>query len=238
LSDPLRIVIGFDRKEVAAYHTLCNSILNLSSKPLQFTPLYLPTLEADNLMWREREERQSTDFSFSRFLSPHLVDYKGKVLFLDCDMIIRGDISELFGYLDSSHAIAVCKHDFTPTSDTKFGGLATQSAYPRKLWSAVMLFNCSNQQVKNLTPKVVNMASGKYLHQFEWLRHESWIGEIPEEWHFIPGHSDKRIDINYAKLIHYTEQAPWWPNYPDKGSEAEKIWLNEHANIVCKEVLK
>ena len=33
---------------------------------------------------------------------------------------------------------------------------AVQSAYPRKNWSSLMLFNCAHPSVRSLTPELVN----------------------------------------------------------------------------------
>jgi hypothetical protein len=232
MSDPLRIVIGYDRQEVPAFHTLCNSILERSSRPVQITPLYLPMLETDGLMWRK--DKGSTDFAFSRFLAPYMVGYRGNVLFLDCDMVVLGDVAELFECIESCYSVAVCKHDYTPKAGTKFGG-NVQTAYPCKLWSAVMLFNCASQKVKNLTPRAVNEMSGADLHQFAWAGGDLRIGEIPEEWHWLPNHSAGKAED--AKLIHFTEWGPWHEGYPDKGSVPERIWLQEHAKIISRGVL-
>lgn len=224
----LRVFIGFDRNEVAAYHTLCNSILRNSSKVIQFTPLYLPSLIDAGLYWRK--DQGATDFSFSRFLVPYLAGYKGEpVLFMDCDMVLTpgSDIADLFTYIDPTHhAVSVCKHDYRPTNTTKFKGNA-QRAYPRKLWSAVMLINPANQRVKNLTPKYINEASGAELHQFDWIGHESRIGEIPETWHYIPNHS--KSPIKDAKCIHYTEGGPWFTDYRD--CQAASLWISEHEQM-------
>lgn len=231
---PLQIVIGYDAREIPAFHACVESILQNTDSAVSITPLYLPTLEKMGLMWRQ--DRGATDFSFSRFLAPYLVGYKGKVLFMDCDMIVRGDIKEVFDSLPIDKCAAVVKHSWIPKDKIKFGGLAKQNAYPKKLWSAVTVFNCSSQKVKNLTPKYVNEATGADLHQFAWT-HESRIAELPEEWQWIPGHSNARISIEDAKLIHYTEQAPWWPSYPDKGSPEERIWLEEQAKLISKQAL-
>ena len=229
---PLEIVIGFDAKEVPAFYACMNSILNNTQSVCRFTPLYLPSLINAGLYWRE--DRGATDFSFSRFLAPYLAGYRGKVLFLDCDMIVKGDVQELFDALPLDKCAAVVKHDFTPTSKTKFGGLAHQTSYPKKLWSAVMVLNCASSRVKSLTPRYVNEASGADLHQFAWTS-EHRIEALPAEWHWVPHHSPEPIES--AKLIHYSEQAPWWPAYPDKGSPEERIWLEEQTKLISKQAL-
>lgn len=230
---PLEIVIGFTPEEVPAFYACMNSILNNTQSVCRFTPLYLPSLTNAGLYWRK--DKGATDFSFSRFLAPYLAGYRGKVLFLDCDMIVKGDVQELFDALPLDKCVAVVKHDFTPKDGVKFGGLAKTNAYPKKLWSAVMVFNCSSQRVKSLTPKYVNEASGADLHQFAWT-HEHRIVELPEAWQWIPNHS--ALPIEDAKLIHYTEEAPWWPNYPDKGSKEERIWLEEQTKLISKQALR
>lgn len=229
---PLEIVIGFDEREVPAFYACMNSILNHTQSLIRVTPLYLPALKASGLYWRE--DHGATAFSFSRFLSPYLVGYRGKVLFMDCDMIVRADVQELFDALPLDKCVAVVKHDFTPKAETKFGGLAPQTIYAKKLWSAVMVLNCASSRVKALTPKAVNEMSGADLHQFAWT-HESRVVGLPEEWQWIPGHSPGKAED--AKLLHFTDDAPWWPNYPHKGSPEERIWLEEQTKLISKQAL-
>jgi len=86
----LKIFIGYDPNERAAFHTLAYSILRQSSEPVAITPLVLSQLP----LRRPRDPHQTTEFAFSRFLVPHLCNYEGYALFLDCDMLCRVDISE------------------------------------------------------------------------------------------------------------------------------------------------
>jgi hypothetical protein len=59
-------------------------------------------------------EDGSTEFSFSRFLTPYLCGYRGQSIFMDCDMIVRGDIYDVLEHCDLSHDVFVVKHDYTP----------------------------------------------------------------------------------------------------------------------------
>lgn len=226
MSDPLRIVIGYDRQEPSAYHTLVSSLIKNSSKPLAITALYQPQLEADNLYWRK--DRGSTDFSYSRFLTPHLVGHKGMVLFMDCDFICMpgADIAELFDEMPLDKCVGVVKHDYKPKSATKFLG-NRQEAYPRKLWSSLMLFNCSSARVKSLTPKLVNEAEGSYLHRMEWTAPHRIHG-FDESWNFIPNHSEGE-----PKMVHFTEGGPWFKDYRAVPYSSE--WFIEHAAMSAVE---
>ena len=80
---PLPIFIGYDPRERAATNVLIDSLYQHSSMPLAITPLVTPQLEARGLFWREKDPKQSTAFSFTRFLVPHLMGYQGWALFLE-----------------------------------------------------------------------------------------------------------------------------------------------------------
>ena len=56
-------------------------------------------------------------------------------MFVDCDVMARADLAELFALYDPLKACMVVKHDYTPKTDTKMKGQA-QLAYFRKNWSS------------------------------------------------------------------------------------------------------
>ena len=125
----INIFIGYDSKEKIAYHVLSESILKNSTKPVSITPIYLPNIKDDFL--RERNNLSSTEFSFSRFIIPHLMNYQGWALFMDCDMLMKADVEELWRLRDDKYAVQVCKHDYVPRTETKFLG-HIQTVYPKK----------------------------------------------------------------------------------------------------------
>ncbi len=114
----IRIFIGYDPREAIAYNVLCHSIQERVSEPVAITPINLEHLR--QLMWRERHDLQSTDFSFSRFLTPYLCDFKGWALFMDCDMLILDNIANLWDLRDDKYALQCVKHNHLPTENTKF----------------------------------------------------------------------------------------------------------------------
>ena len=83
------------------------------------------------LFTRERNALQSTEFSFSRFMVPYLSGYEGWSLFVDCDMLARADIAELWSLRDERFAVMCVKHDYQPKTETKFLG-QTQTKYRRR----------------------------------------------------------------------------------------------------------
>ena len=201
----INIFIGYDSKEKVAYNVLSHSIIQNSTKPVAITPIALNNLKDDFV--RERNALSSTEFSFSRFMIPHLMNYQGWALFMDCDMLMFEDISKLWRMRDDSKAIQVCKHDYTPKESKKFLG-QVQTKYEKKNWSSFMLMNC--KKCTTLTPDYVNKASGLELHQFKWLEGDHLIGDLPLEWNWLVGEYEHKDDIYN---VHYTKGGPWFEEY-------------------------
>jgi hypothetical protein len=224
--EPIRIFIGFDPRETVAWHVLCHSILARASRPVSFTPLALHQLKS--CYWRERDPLQSTDFSFTRFLTPYLSGYEGWSLFMDCDMLVRADIAELWGLRDNRYAVLCVKHDHRPREGVKFLG-APQTPYGKKNWSSVMLFN--NARCQALTPGYVNNASGLELHQLKWVGGDDAIGELPKNWNHLVGHD--ALDPG-AKNVHDTSGGPYFSDYADV--EHAEEWFVERQKMLHADV--
>lgn len=218
----IRVFIGFDERETAAYHVLSHSILRRASVPVTIAPLMLGQLRG--VFNRERDPLQSTDFSFSRFMTPWLCDYKGWAVFMDCDMLMLQDIQKLYELRDERYAVQVVKHMHVPKEEVKFLN-ATQTRYAKKNWSSVMLFNA--ERCKALTPEYVNSASGLELHQFKWLTDESLIGELPSSWNHLVGYDAPRAD---AALVHYTIGGPYFEEYAQ--CEYARQWFEERESML------
>lgn len=221
-----RVFIGYDSKETVAYHVLCQSILERSSIPVSFTPIALNTL--GGVFTRERNQLQSTEFSFSRFLVPHLSEYQGWSLFLDCDMLFRRDIAELWALRDERFAVMCCQHDYAPKEETKFLG-QVQTKYEKKNWSSAMLFN--NARCRALSADFVNTASGLELHQFKWLEGDDQIGGLPLTWNHLVG----VYDYDFAAAnVHFTEGGPYFQDYANVDYADEWFQARDRANHVAQ----
>jgi lipopolysaccharide biosynthesis glycosyltransferase len=209
------IFIGYDNKIKIAYHVLTESILKNSSTPVAISPVYLGNLK--NIYTRKQDSLASTEFSFSRFLVPYLMNYSGWAIFMDSDMLMLSDITNLWNLRNENYAIQVCKHDYIPKTKNKFLG-NNQTVYIKKNWSSLMLMNCS--KCKTLTPEYVNTKSGLELHQFKWLD-ENLIGDIPFEWNWLIGEYPYKKDIYN---IHFTDGGPYFKDY--KNTEYANEWFN------------
>jgi len=220
------VYIGYDGREAAAFSVLAHSINARASQPVCIVPVMLSQLKG--VFSRERHPLQSTDFSFSRFLTPHLSNYEGWSVFMDCDMLMLADIAKLWALRDERYAVMVVKHNHAPKEKRKFLN-EPQTQYDKKNWSSVMLFN--NARCRALTPAFVNTASGLELHQFKWLDHDDLIGSLPDRWNHLVGYNPPRPD---AALVHYTLGGPYFEAYRD--CEYAQEWFAEreamlHAGI-------
>ena len=225
----VRVFIGFDPRESVAFHVLSHSIHARASQPVSITPIMLSQLHG--LMTRAKDPLQSTDFSFSRFLTPFLCDYQGWAVFMDCDMLVLDDIVKLWELRKENYAVQVVKHDHMPKEDKKFLG-STQTRYEKKNWSSVMLLNCA--KCKALTPDYVNTASGLDLHRFHWLDGDHLIGDIPHSWNHLVAYDPFKPTTEISNL-HFTSGGPYFKEYHN--TEYATEWGNEKDEMLKVEQL-
>jgi lipopolysaccharide biosynthesis glycosyltransferase len=193
------IFIGYDPRESIAFHVCSNSIIRHSSHPVSINPLALNILKD----YEEKHTDGSNHFIYSRFLVPHLMEYKGWAIFIDGDILLRDNIEKLWKLRDESKAVMVVKHDYKTNMTEKYLGAKNEN-YPRKNWSSVILWNCGHAANKVVTPEFIETATGAQLHRFTWLADEL-VGELPKVWNWLPDEFGANQD---AKLLHYTLGTP------------------------------
>ena len=203
---PIPVFIGYDPREAIAFHVCANSIIRQASRPVCIIPLAL-NLFRD---YTETHTDGSNQFIYSRFLVPHLMDYTGWAIFIDGDMIVRGDIAELWDLQNPYNDVMVVKHDYKTRMPVKYLGSKNED-YPRKNWSSVILWNCNSHPNRKLTPDFIQQATGAQLHRFSWVD-DKRIGELPPEWNWLPDEYGPNLD---AKLLHYTLGAPCFQEFAD-----------------------
>lgn len=228
MSDPLKIYIGWDGRDATAYEVCVRSILENTQAKCEIVPLLDWKLRYDGIYRRPYHvtaEGQriddldgqpfSTDFSFTRFLVPDLENHEDRwVLFADPDMLWRADVADLFALADPDKAVMCVQHVHEPMDNLKMAGLM-QTRYKRKNWSSLMLMNPA--RCDRLTKYVTNTMRGSWLHAMCWVDDEL-IGALPEEWNWLEGWSDPKID---PKIVHFTRGTPDLPGYGDIPYAAE-----------------
>jgi hypothetical protein len=236
MSFPRGIYLGFDPREAAAFAVARDSIDRGLTQPIPIYGLVLDRLRAAGLYRRPTESRlgrwvgddgkawstservlwdvisqwtMATEFAISRFLVPRIAR-SGLALFADCDVLARGNVARLFDLAqsDRTKALWCVKHGHIPTGATKMDG-QVQSAYSRKNWSSVMLFNVDHPANDGLTVDVVNTLPGRDLHAFCWLNDDE-IGDLGPEWNWLAGEQEPLED---PKIVHHTLGSPCMVGY-------------------------
>ena len=215
---PIPVFVGYDPREAIAYHVCANSIIRNASAPVAIIPVAL-NLFTD---YKETHGDNSNHFVYTRFLVPYLMDFKGRAIFIDGDMVVRGDIIELYESLQTAHDVAVVKHDYKTRMPVKYMG-APNEDYPRKNWSSVIVWDCQSYPNRRLTPDFVQKQPGSFLHRFAWIDDDR-IQALPTEWNWLP---DELGENTQAKLLHYTLGTPCFREFADTTQAAE--WHKERA---------
>lgn len=174
----MRVFIGFDPRQPLSYTVCQSSILRRASKPVEITPLVLSTLPL--------KRRGLTEFTYSRFLVPHLCHYLGDAVFLDADMIVLDDICKLPELRQSLVAVCIAKN------------------VHKYEWPSMMLFQ--NAMCRKLTPEYIETGNP---YTFQWANS---LGVLPPAWNHLVGYDTPRKD---AKIVHFTQGIPCWPETQD-----------------------
>ena len=228
--NPLKVYIGWDRREIKAVEVAEASLRRRTSAPLCVTHLKADRLAEAGLLRRPTDRRGniydihsgafcSTDFAISRFMVP-LLAHSGWALFVDADVVFMDDVADLFLLTDNRFAVMVVPHN-QHEAGTKMDG-QVQYNYKRKNESSVCLFNADHPANKRLSLIDVNERPGRDLHNFYWLN-EAEIGYLPSRWNWLVGVEDKPAN---PALAHFTLGTP--DMVP--GSEHADIWLSELAH--------
>jgi len=218
----IRVFIGYSRAAPVASSVAAHSIIRHSSQPVAITHLALNQLQG--IYTRPRDGLQSTDFSFSRFLTPYLAGFEGWAIFMDDDVAVVEDIAKLWALRDDRYAVQVVKHNHVPAEGVKFLD-KVQTKYEKKNWSSVMLFNCA--KCKALTPEFVNSATGLQLHQFKWLEGDHLIGGLPNRWNHLAGYDPHEEDVS---IVHYTIGGPFYNEFRD--CDLSERWFTERESML------
>ncbi len=138
--------------------------------------------------------------------------------FTDSDVVFMEDPRRMLLNVDPSVAVSVVKHPPLPGGGVKMDG-QPQTAYERKNWSSVCLWNCDHPANRRLNLTTLNQWPGRDLHAFRWLA-DSEIGALPAEWNWLVGVQPKPLQ---PKIAHYTLGGPFTTGWA--GAEHDEIWL-------------
>lgn len=219
LIPPLRVFVGADVTQAIPAAVLEHSIVEHSSQPVRVDILDQPLARLP----RDKANRPRTAFSFNRFRIPALMHQRGVALYLDSDMLVLGDVAELFEIPFGSKSV-----------------LCTSQGEPPEQWRdhpdfkagrqfSVMLIDCARVQWD-----VDEVIAGLDLRRFTYaelmfdlaLVAPDQIGEsIPPEWNHL-----ERYEPGRTRNVHFTvvPTQPWRV----EGNPLASLWLDAYRRAV------
>ncbi len=161
--------------------------------------------------------------TYCRILLPHLLDVP-RLIYLDCDVLVFRDLSELFDLELSPGKILAAVPDsetLTLGDDSRtIAGAMNLPADGRYFNAGVMLLNLDELRKANFTEKSLeffNSWRGHYRFwdqsAFNFLLHGR-IEELPEHWNRASWRFDEQDDNSLDCVLHYTTSAPWLGGKP------------------------
>jgi len=156
--------------------------------------------------------------TYCRILLPRLLDVP-RLIYLDCDLLVFRDLSELFDIELSVGKILAAVHDsetLTLSDDSRpLAGAMRLPANGRYFNAGVMLLNLNELRKQNFTEQSVEFFKswrGEYrFHDqsaINFLLHGQ-IDELPEYWNRASWRFDAQQNNDLDCVLHYTTCAPW-----------------------------
>src|SRR5882724_5287786 len=161
--------------------------------------------------------------TYCRILLPHLLDVP-RLIYLDCDVLVFRDLSELFDLEFSPGKIPAAVPDsetltLGDDSRTVAGGM-NLPAVRRYFNAGVMLLNLDELAKQNFTERSLEFFKNwrghyKFCDQsaINFLLHEQ-IHELPEYWNRASWRFDAQQNNDLDCVLHYTTSAPWLRGRP------------------------
>ena len=216
----IHLFCGYDSREAIGFHVFVHSVLRRASAPVAIHALNESGMPVG-----------SNAFTFSRFLVPWLMDFKGHAIFADAsDMLMLGDVVELDAMFDPALAVQVVQHPtYATRHKIKYQGTSMQCPnrdYARKNWASLMLINCEHSYWHVLKPETLAAVSGLSLLQFGGLK-PAEVGALPSCWNRLV---DEGQPVEDAKVLHWTAGIPAFPHYRD--APAAEQWRDARAEML------
>jgi hypothetical protein len=220
LIEPIRIFVGTDESQRVAARVLEYSIRKNASRPVEF--VYLDTIDVP--LPASAANRPRTGFSFKRFAIPELCGHRGRAVYLDADMIVFGDIAQIWDLDMGPHSVMCTRQEDAPDAWHDH-----ESFQPGRQMS-VLLLDCAKLPWDS-TAIVRGLDEGRYTYaQLMFDLCVVPMGEIaetiPPEWNSL-----ERYNPPATKLLHYTvvPTQPWKSDNNPLGN----LWMAWYAEAMA-----
>jgi hypothetical protein len=223
-AEPIRVFVGADESQLVPAAVLEYTVRKHTDRRVEFTTMRDLPVPMPN----DPAKRPRTGFSFYRFMIPKLAGYEGRALYLDCDMQVFADLSELWAIPFEGQTV-LCTYQ--PEPPEQWRGNKNFKA-GRHL--AVMMLDCSR-----LSWDVHEIVRGLDEDRYGYTELMSDLAIVPEEQieERIPveWNSLERYEPGTTKLVHYTQV----PTQPWKNGESplRELWLEAFREALAASAL-
>jgi lipopolysaccharide biosynthesis glycosyltransferase len=209
----ITIYIGYDSANYGQQlaHDVCKKSIQKYNTDIKIKTLIKSELEKSGDFIREQSDG-STEFTYTRFLAPHLNNFEGYAIFCDSDFLWQCDPAETLQYLEEGQAAACVQHEYVDCHGKEKMDGQKQEWYPRKNWSSLIIFDCAHSSCKKLTKEAVATESPAWLHRLSWAD-DSEIGSIPLSYNYLVDYYN--LPVKEIKAFHFTDGGPWHALYQD-----------------------
>jgi hypothetical protein len=188
---PIRVYVGSQEAQMLAVRVLEHSIRKHASMDVEVFPLHLARV--DYPIPSDLRNRPRTPFSFQRFYIPSLKGYRGRAIYVDSDMQVFQDITELWTL---------------PFEDADLLAAREAGESSRRPQFSVMLLDCEELRWE-ITGIVAALDRGELT--YETLMYEMAVARrvragIHSRWNSL-----ERYVAGETALLHYTDMPtqPW-----------------------------
>lgn len=165
--------------------------------------------------------------TYYRYLIPELLPELDKILYLDADIIVRGDITPLYDFDISDYYIAGANDLWV--HDTKYKGKIGFAQNELYVNAGVLLMNLRKMRAEKMAQTLIQKTTklaGKIQYQDQDVLNIVCRGHVAEfdSIYNYTSHNiyDERAKLNSAVIIHYTgPKKPW---LKDKRHPMKKNW--------------
>lgn len=207
VESPIRIFVGAGPQQLVPALVLKHSILKHSTMSTEVTFM----IDWTHPMPKEPRNRPRTPFSFQRFMIPEKCGYKGHAIYMDSDMLVFGDVKEIWKAPMTKQVLAM-RNDDIDKHRAKY---------------SVIKFDCE-KTLHSIEALVSMLDSGARVYDdivFNFKDYEVEDGWNPD-WNSLEEYTEGK-----TKLLHYTEmwRQPW---SCDKLHPLGYLWFNELKEAV------
>ncbi len=206
---PARIYIGTDSTQDIGAKILEYTVRKHATLTTEFDSMY--SVQAPTP--RDPANQPRTEFSFNRFAIPKLAGYHGRAMYVDADMMVFGDLRELWEMPFGDATVM-----FVPPSHPS-----------RSKQTSVMLMDC-NRVTWDLNKIVQDLDDGKYgygdlMREMVIEPPGSVQDSIPVDWNMLEEYRPGK-----TRLLHYTDmqKQPW----VSRKNKLDYLWLEEFQNAL------